>query len=194
MAFSHTDSRLLSGSEDGIINVWDGLTGGIQFQIAHESEILEAFFSPDDRSIISRSRGGYTRIIDSFTGQEVKLIETNRGYHVHTDNFSTDNKWIAFPDDLTGQVWDTSRNVDIAYLPGVPMAFANDNRWVLIRNDYHADFYIWQPEDMIEYICLRLERNLSQIEWDQYIGNAMPFQSVCPNLPIESEATPTPMP
>jgi len=39
--------------------------------------------------------------------------------------------------------------------------------------------------------CNYLRRNLTRPEWKQYIGDALPYQAVCPNLPIEPEPTPT---
>jgi hypothetical protein len=30
-----------------------------------------------------------------------------------------------------------------------------------------------------------MTRNLTRAEWQQYIGDALPYQAVCPNLPIE---------
>ena len=52
--------------------------------------------------------------------------------------------------------------------------------------------WTWNPEDLIQDACLRVTRNFNRTEWDQYIGNAMPYQAVCPNLPIETESTQTP--
>jgi len=36
-----------------------------------------------------------------------------------------------------------------------------------------------------------MTRNLTRLEWDQYIGDVLPYQAVCENLPIESEETTT---
>jgi len=52
--------------------------------------------------------------------------------------------------------------------------------------------WIYRPEDLITDACSRLNRNLTRAEWQQYIGDALPYQAVCPNLPIEPEATATP--
>ncbi|MBI1792682.1 MAG: hypothetical protein HYR70_00640 [Chloroflexi bacterium] len=54
--------------------------------------------------------------------------------------------------------------------------------------------WIWRPDDLIAEACSRATRNLTRAEWEQYIGDALPFQAVCPNLPIEPEITITPTP
>jgi hypothetical protein len=38
-----------------------------------------------------------------------------------------------------------------------------------------------------------MPRNLTRDEWKQYIGDALPYQAVCENLPLETETTATPM-
>jgi hypothetical protein len=42
--------------------------------------------------------------------------------------------------------------------------------------------WLWQPEDLIADACTRLPRNLTQEEWQQYVG-AEPCRPTCPNLP-----------
>jgi hypothetical protein len=51
---------------------------------------------------------------------------------------------------------------------------------------------MYRPEDLITDACSRMERNLTRDEWDQYIGNILPYQAICPNLPIEPGVTSTP--
>jgi hypothetical protein len=42
------------------------------------------------------------------------------------------------------------------------------------------------------YACAYLPRNLTRAKWAQFIGDAMPYQAVCENLPIEPEVKGTP--
>jgi len=53
---------------------------------------------------------------------------------------------------------------------------------------------MYRSEDLITDACSRVTRNLTRAEWAQYISDALPYQAVCPNLPIEPEVTPTPIP
>jgi hypothetical protein len=43
---------------------------------------------------------------------------------------------------------------------------------------------------LIAYACSRLNRNLTRTEWEKYIGDALPYEAICQNLPVEPEATP----
>jgi hypothetical protein len=59
---------------------------------------------------------------------------------------------------------------------------------------YDAHVWLYLPEDLITEACSRVTRNLTRAEWAQYIGDALPYQAVCPNLPIEPEIAITPAP
>jgi uncharacterized membrane-anchored protein YhcB (DUF1043 family) len=49
----------------------------------------------------------------------------------------------------------------------------------------------WGSDELIANTCSRASRNLTRPEWEQYIGEALPYQAICENLPIEPEPTPT---
>ncbi|HMZ07733.1 MAG TPA: hypothetical protein PK078_08955, partial [Anaerolineales bacterium] len=69
------------------------------------------------------------------------------------------------------------------------VAFSSDGKYVVSGiNDNTARMWEWQPKDVIANACKSMPRNLTRAEWDQYIGDALPYQAVCPNLPIEPES------
>ncbi len=51
-----------------------------------------------------------------------------------------------------------------------------------------------QPANWLVRTCRMINRNLTWAEWQQYLGEALPYQAVCPNLPLEPEPTNTPIP
>jgi hypothetical protein len=44
---------------------------------------------------------------------------------------------------------------------------------------------VW-PEDLIAEACARLTRNLTQEEWERYLGDE-PYRKTCPDLPGPEE-------
>jgi hypothetical protein len=73
------------------------------------------------------------------------------------------------------------------------VAFLSDGKYIVSGNGLDTErVWIYRPEDLIIDVCSRIPRNLTRDEWQQYIGDALPYQAVCPNLLIESESTPTP--
>jgi WD40 repeat protein len=77
------------------------------------------------------------------------------------------------------------------------VAFSSDGKYVVSgSDDGTARVWIYRPNDLISNTCLHVTRNLTRAEWQQYIGDALPYQAVCPNFPVEPEPTlsPTPTP
>ncbi len=61
-----------------------------------------------------------------------------------------------------------------------------DERFTLMR-DEAGKLFIWQTNyaDWQEQVCLIANRNLTPSEWKQYIGDILPYQALCPDLPLE---------
>ncbi len=58
--------------------------------------------------------------------------------------------------------------------------------------DNTARVWEWHLADLLALSCGVMSRNLTREEWKQFIGNSLPYQAVCENLPIEPEVTATP--
>jgi len=72
--------------------------------------------------------------------------------------------------------------------------FSSDGKYIVYgSNNGTVRIWSWQPEEIIANACATMPRNLTHAEWAQFIGDAMPYQAVCENLPIEPVATATPI-
>ncbi len=75
------------------------------------------------------------------------------------------------------------------------VAFGLDGKLVASGSlDRTVRVWRWQPRDLIATATTFLPRNLTRAEWKPYIGDALPYQAVCPGLPVEPEATETASP
>jgi WD40 repeat protein len=102
---------------------------------------------------------------------------------------------VALGSAETTSVWETDTRKEVARMNHVSsvIAFSPDGKSVISGSfDGTVRIWIYRPEDLIADACSRVTRNLTRAEWQQYIGDALPYQAVCPNLPIEPEPTPTP--
>jgi WD40 repeat protein len=86
-------------------------------------------------------------------------------------------------------VWESTTGIEVARMSHDDnvrlVAFSPDGNYVLSgSDDKAARIWIWRPNDLIAEACSRVTRNLTRDEWEQYIGDALPYQAVCPNLPI----------
>jgi WD40 repeat protein len=72
------------------------------------------------------------------------------------------------------------------------VAFSPDGNMIISGSQNGTvKVWLWRIQDLIVDTCSRVTRNLTRAEWTQYIGDALPYQAVCPNLPIEPEPTPS---
>ena len=120
--------------------------------------------------------------------------------HVSSVAFSPVGKYVVSGGlDNAARVWDAITGQEIARMTHddivQSVAFSPDGKFVVSGSaDGIVRVWLWSPEDLIADACSRVTRNLSRAEWEQYIGDALPYQAVCPNLPIEPEITITPAP
>ncbi len=77
--FSPDGEKIVSGSADNTVRVWDARTGRQLHQFeGHSSFVLACAFSPDGRLVASGSRDATIRIWDIETGQQLHLLEGHK--------------------------------------------------------------------------------------------------------------------
>ncbi|NMC34731.1 MAG: CHAT domain-containing protein [Veillonellaceae bacterium] len=187
VAFSPDGKWVISGSGDNTARVWEAATGTEIARMTHEHIVHSVAFSSDGKWVISGSDDDTARVWEAATGTEIARM-THDG-SVNSVAFSPDGKWVVSgSDDGTARVWETATGTEIARMThedsAYSVAFSPDGKWVVSGGDRTARVWLWQPEDLIELACARLERNLTQAEWRQYLGDQVPYRQTCPNLPV----------
>jgi len=200
--FSPDDRYLATGSSDGRVRLWETATGKELWSRLHGDRTSPAVvFSQDNRYLASYyDLDKMVRVWDVSTGVQVSSIIRDDG--VNDVIFSPNGKYLAsigyreFGANVYDvmHIWEIATRKDIYQIENVKsirsdkILFSTDGKFIIIAG------YIWplESERIISDACAYLPRNLSRAEWAQYIGDAMPYQAVCDNLPIEPEVTATP--
>ena len=119
VAFSSDGTRIVSGSYDKSVRVWDASTGAELMRVnGHTSYVNSAAFSNDGTRIVSGSDGKSVRVWDASTG--AKLMKLNG----HTDPvnsvaFSGDGtRVVSGSDDKSVRVWDVLTGAELKRLTG----------------------------------------------------------------------------
>ncbi len=180
----------------GSARVWETTTGREIAYTTYNGDVNLSIFSPDGKYIATASNDGTARVWEAHTGKEVARM-THDGA-VSSIAFSSDGKYVASgSSDKTVRIWEASTGKEIfrvihdSYVSQV--AFSPDGNLVASSSDDGIiRVWKWRAGDLIIDACSRVTRNLSRAEWQQFIGDALPYQAICPNLPIEVEATPMP--
>ena len=66
------------------------------------------------------------------------------------------------------------------------IAFSPDGKYV-VSGSFDNTARVWEylPEELIATACSHAVRNLTRAEWNTFIRDALQYQAVCPNLPVE---------
>jgi hypothetical protein len=115
VAFSPDGTRIVSGSDDDTLRLWDAATGHLIGPpiTGHTDAVNCVAFSPDGERIISGSGDKTVRLWDSVTGQSIGAPLTGHTEWVYSVAFSPDGTRIVSGSwDQTLRMWDASLTWD----------------------------------------------------------------------------------
>jgi WD40 repeat protein len=116
VAFSRDGKRIVSGSSDGTVRLWDAQTGQ---QIGpplkgHRKTVDSVAISPDGKRIVSGNNDGTLQLWDAQTGQQIGSPLKGHGDRVISVAFSRDGKRIVSGSwDGTVRLWDAQTGQQI---------------------------------------------------------------------------------
>uniref|UniRef100_A0A8D2DP15 WD repeat domain 88 n=1 Tax=Sciurus vulgaris TaxID=55149 RepID=A0A8D2DP15_SCIVU len=98
--FCVNDTKLLSGSYDRTVKLWDAIDGSVirDFEERPTAPVTECSITADSRRIIAASYDKTVRTWDLETGQ--LLWRTNHDYFIVSCKFSPDGKYVALSSDV----------------------------------------------------------------------------------------------
>ncbi|MCP4450071.1 MAG: protein kinase, partial [Planctomycetes bacterium] len=160
VAFSPDGKRIISGSRDNTLQLWDASSGSeVMILRGHEDAVTSVAFSPDGQRIVSGSSEGTLRLWDSESGSEMMTL---RGHEapVVSVAFSPDGQRIASgSSDKTLKVWDSKSGDEVTTLHGhdsfvTPVAFSPDSRRIVSGNNDNT-IRIWDADSGNEMMTLK---------------------------------------
>ena len=139
--FSQDGSRVISGSEDKIIQIWNTTTSEVEAELkGHTGWVMSVAFSQDGGRVVSGSDDNTVRIWNATTG-EVKAELREHTATVRSVAFSQDgSRVVSRSDDNTVRIWNTTTGELEAELKEhtdavISVAFSQDGSKVVSGSD-----------------------------------------------------------
>jgi WD40 repeat protein len=136
VAFSPDGERIVSGSQDNLVKVWDATNGQETLTFnAHQDAVRSVAFSPDGQRIVSGSWDIPPKVWDATTGQEMLTLGGEN--FVMCVAFSPDGKRIAGGNGYwLLKMWDAASGEEVLTLKGhneaiLCMAFSPDGKRIV---------------------------------------------------------------
>ncbi len=187
--WNNAQSRLLTGCEDGSIRLWNLYTGELIARYdGHTSAISLLSWSQDESNILSADQDGFVRIWDATTNKALRSFFGHAGGITSAVWNKDETQLLTTSEDGTARIWDVEEGKGLTELRGHSggvrggMWLENDRIVLTYGSDGSVRRYYTAASDLLTLACQRMVRNLSQEEWDRFIGNGQ-RQKTCPHLP-----------
>ncbi len=195
VAFSPDSQVLVSASDDRTVRLWEvARQQPLGEPLAgHTSGVSSIAFSPNGQILASGSSDNTVRLWDIASRQPLGEPLAGHSATVSSVAFSPNGQILASGSfDHTMRLWDVARQqpfgeplaghfdriMSVVFSPvSQTLASASDDRTVRL---WEVDIKSW-----LKQLCAIANRNLSQAEWRQYIGDR-PHKKTCPDLPKDT--------
>lgn len=202
LVFNPDGQTLASGGPDEAIILWDVESGQPKDYLfaVHNNRVLSLAFSPDGRTLASGALDGSITLWDVAHGQPRGQPFIGHEGAVWSVAFSPDGQILASGgEDKSVILWDVSSilnpGVASGQRLGEPLTGDNRQLWsvafspngqFLAAGSTGGTIILWDLniESWRAQACRRANRNLTRLEWDQFIGSETPYHVTCPNLPV----------
>jgi len=148
VAFSPDGNRIVSGSADKSVRVWDAKTGEQLRELqGHTGYVTSVAFSPDGNRIVSGSWDKSVRVWDGKTGEQLRELQGHTRL-VFSVAFSSDgDRVVSGSEDSSVRVWDAKTGEQLRKLQGHTgpvhsVSFSSDGNRI-VSGSWDSSVRVW---------------------------------------------------
>jgi WD40 repeat protein len=109
VAFSQDGSRVVSGSDDDTVRIWNTTTGEVQAELkGHTDWVTSVAFSQDGSRVVSGSRDNTVRIWNTTTGEVQAELEGHTSWMTSVAFSQDGSRVVSGSYDNTVRIWNTT--------------------------------------------------------------------------------------
>jgi WD40 repeat protein len=155
--FSPDGNHAATGDENGMVIIWEVLTGIKVHEIALNSSVLSLAYSSDGNNLAAGLRNGTFVLLSSSTGREIKRIERPDQGAAWGVSFSPDGNWLGLGWE-NGLVmlanWRTNERREIydGDWTAFATSFSPDGRYFAANNDWQLHIWDFATGDHVRQI------------------------------------------
>ena len=198
ISISPNGQWIAGGAWSGELVLIDIKTGQVRVVLQEaDAQILSVRFSPDGKMLAFGTfeiadKRGLVKMYDMVKGVKDERQFAGHRAGVYDVEFSPDGKLLATAGaDKRLQMWVLDNPEDL------PIVMENNNGFIwdiafakgsdyLIAACHESEIRVWptDPELLANQVCPKLTRNMTQDEWQKYVGIDIEFENTCTNLLI----------
>ena len=165
VAFDGTGRLLAAGAENGTVGVWDLMShrAPVMLVQGHDRDVISARFNRTGTRLATGGTDGRIRIWDLAKPTAEPVVLDAGPLPVTSLAFRSDGSVIAVNDTWSGTI--------------------QPDRGV------HGGSYPWvrewpTTESLVECVCQKVWRNLTNEEWNRYFNSTLPYEQTCPTVHV----------
>ena len=183
-----TDGNYIAATRSRHVDIWQLPSGEKLNRLSYDYEEVDSLlFHPDGQRLITVTQTE-VRLWEIATGRVLQTFTSQDG--IRRLRLSRDGNYMVRVGENRLALWELSSGRKLIQQSSASIAdiqFSPDGRYLVIgRTDNRVTVTLWQFEDLLETACSRLNRYLTQNEWNQYLGD-LPYNQTCKNLSMEKD-------